>query len=328
MRNRRYFRSGSVHFVTFRTEEGLPFVQVRFINMLMLSALARAKQQYPVQLIAVVVQANHVHMLIRVLDPAEASAFIGYFKTETSNCLNRLLNRRQRTVWAKRFDSPMVLDFEKALELFSYTLLNPVKDGLVDSMTEYPGVSSYQALIHGQNELVVKSIPRSAVKKLADPTRPLQEDRSLSQYFASGEFADIKLQFEPEALRLAYAETRDLSVEQFREKLIESLQAMEAELRREQIGRRPLGACSLISASMLTRHEPPISGRRMICVSSIPESRRIFIPGYRHLDHQCAEVFNQWKQGNISVPFPPGMFAPGMPRLANILPLTASGRVW
>jgi REP element-mobilizing transposase RayT len=97
----------------FRTEEGLPFVPLQFINTLICSALARAQLLYPVTIICFVVQANHVHLLVRVTDPELISMFIGYFKAESAHYLNRLLNRRQRTVWAERFDSPAVLDIDK-----------------------------------------------------------------------------------------------------------------------------------------------------------------------------------------------------------------------
>ena len=178
MRNPRLLVPGAIHFITFRTEEGLPFMPLPFINMLICSALARAQKLYPVRIICFVVQANHVHMLIRVCDPQSVSKFIGYFKAESANYLNRLLNRRQRTVWEERFDSPIVLDLDKALQIFAYCSLNPVKDGLVNSMSEYPGVASYSHLLERRNFIPAKSIPRSKVPSLKDPHRPQRENKS------------------------------------------------------------------------------------------------------------------------------------------------------
>ncbi len=185
MRNPRFLIPGGIHFITFRTEEGLPFVPLQFMNILICSALARAQRLYPIRIICFVVQANHVHLLIRVTNPEEVSSFIRYFKAESAHYLNRLLNRRQRTVWAERFDSPAVLDIDKALELFAYCSLNPVKDGLVGSMREYPGVASYPFLMKGQDSIPAKSIPRDRVTPLADPTNPQRENKNLSHYFTS-----------------------------------------------------------------------------------------------------------------------------------------------
>lgn len=321
MRHRQLFISGSVYFITFRTEEGLPFVPLPFMNKLILSAMARAKRLYPVQLIGVTVQANHAHMLIRVIDPEAVSGFVGYFKTETSNYLNRLLNRRQRTVWFKRFDNPRVLDIDKAFEILAYILLNPVKDGLVSSMREYPGVSSYQHLVNRRDSLIVKSIPRSAIVALRDPSRPILENKELSDHFSSDEFEDLSLTFEPEALRLAFKSTRSMAPDDFRRKLIETLETAETHYRQSQDNRRPLGAKALVNASILVPHTPPKRGKKMLCVSSSPNMRKRFIGTFRRLCERCRQVFIEWKCGNFSVPFPPGMFAPHFPRLANSLPL-------
>jgi len=46
MRNPRFLVPGKIHFITFRTEEGLPFVPLRFMNMLIRSTLARANQHW------------------------------------------------------------------------------------------------------------------------------------------------------------------------------------------------------------------------------------------------------------------------------------------
>lgn len=320
MRNPRLFVPGGVHFITFRTEEGLPFVALKFMNILLLSALARAKRLYPVQLIAITAEANHVHMLIRVLDPVAASMFIGYFKTETSNYLNRLLNRRQRTVWLKRFDSPIVVDIQKALEIFGYTTLNPVKDGLVHSMAEYPGVSSYRFLLNGENKVTVKSIPRDAIISLADPTNPITEDSAISDYLSSDEFCDITLTFEPEALRLAYPETKHSAPEDFRAQLLATLASAERNFQDARGGMQPLGVAALITASILAPHTPPITGKKMICLSTFKELRQSVISAFRRVCDRCREVYASWKKGDLSIPYPPGMFAPHPPRLANMLP--------
>ena len=87
----------------FRTEEGLPFVPLRFINILICSALARAQKLHQIRIICFVVQANHIHLLIRVTNPEDVSSFIRFFKAESAHYLTRLLNRRQRPVWAERF---------------------------------------------------------------------------------------------------------------------------------------------------------------------------------------------------------------------------------
>lgn len=291
-----------------------------FINMLMCSALARAQKLYPVKIICFVVQANHVHMLIRVCDPQIVSRFIGYFKAESATYLNRLLNRRQRTVWQERFDSPIVLDLDKALQIFAYCSLNPVKDGLVNSMSEYPGVASYSYLLERRNFIPSKSIPRNKVMPLKDPHRPQQENKKLTEYFSSDTFEDVVVALSPDDLRMAYAPSRGMAFEEFRATLIHTLQKYEDVYRKERSTKAPLGATRLILGSLLSPRNPPTKGRKMICLSTIKELRRSFISAFKRLKNLCREVFEQWRKGNTLVPYPPGMFAPNVPRRANFLP--------
>lgn len=319
MRNPRFLVPGKIHFITFRTEEGLPFVPLRFMNLLICSALARAQRLYPVRIICFVVQANHVHLLVRVTDPEYVSSFIGYFKAESAHYLNRLLNRRQRTVWAERFDSPAVLDIEKALELFAYCSLNPLKDGLVSSMREYPGVSSYPSLMKGETSIPAKSIPRGKVSPLADPANPRRENRSLSEYFSSEELQDLSITLCPEELRLAFASTKDFTPEEFRRRLLETIAKYEEIYLSDQAGAPPLGGSKLLSSSLLTPRNPPIRGRKTICLSCSKELRQAFILSFRRIRALCREAFRKWCAGDV-VPYPAGMFAPHPPRRTNFIP--------
>ncbi len=289
------------------------------MNILIRSALARAQRLYPVRIICFVVQANHVHLLVRVTDPEHVSSFIGYFKAESAHYLNRLLNRRQRTIWAERFDSPAVLDVEKALELFAYCSLNPVKDGLVLSMRDYPGVSSYPSLLRGETLIPAKSIPRNKVPPLSDATAPQRENRSLSEYFSSEEFQDISITLTPEELRLAFPSTKDSTPEDFRQRLLQTIAKYEEIYLAEQAGTPPLGVSKLLSSSLLTPRNPPIKGKKMICLSCCKDLRQAFILSFRRIKALCRETFRKWRAGHV-VPYPPGMFAPHPPRIMNFIP--------
>jgi hypothetical protein len=112
-----------------------------------------------------------------------------------------------------------------------------------------------------------------------------------------------------------------MAPDDFRRKLIETLETAETHYRQSQDNRRPLGAKALVNASILVPHTPPKRGKKMLCVSSSPNMRKRFIGTFRRLCERCRQVFIEWKCGNFSVPFPPGMFAPHFPRLANSLPL-------
>lgn len=320
MRNLRCFLPHHAYLVTSRTREGLPFVPVEFMNMLICSTLARAQRLYAVKLIALTMEANHFHMIISVVDPEEASAFVGYFKAETAHHLNRLRGRHGQSVWDDRFDSPIILDYPKLLEKFAYVMLNPVKDGLVRSIDDYPGLCSYKYLQDGINDVPVKLVPKSAVLPLKDPTQPFKENASQVEYFSSDKFKGGVLKFEPEVLREIFPEIEHLSPAELRQFLLSHVKSAEAAFQEERGKSSVIGTYRLTRASILKPHTPPRTGARMICLSTCRELRKGFITQFRELCRRCREVFERWKLGYLDEPFPPGMFAPALPRRANLLP--------
>lgn len=320
MRNRRCFIAGRAYLITSRTREGLPFVPVEFMNMLLCSALARAQRLYPVQLIAFTMEANHFHLIIRVVDPEVASAFVGYFKGETAHHLNKLLDRHGTAVWDERFDSPIILDYPQLLEKFAYVSLNPVKDGLVSSMQDYPGLCSYKHLREGINEVPVKLIPKSAVRPLKDPTQPFRENADLVTFFSSDEFKTGTLRFEPECLVEVFGEFEHLNPLEIRQFLLTLLESAELAYRKNRAGTSPTGVYRLTRGSILKSHKPLRTGAKMLCLSTCRELRKQYITQFREICRQCRAVYEQWKLGYTDEPFPPGMFAPRFPRQANLIP--------
>lgn len=320
MRLRKLFIPNTVVFITFGTEEGLPFVAVPFVNLLIESALARAQSLYPVRLLFYTFEANHGHLGILVEDPELIPKFIGFLKGECAHYLNRLLGRKQHTVWVKRYDSPTILDLPKALEVFCYGLLNPVKDGLVRAMSEYPGVSSYSLFCSGVQEKRVKNIPRSAVPRLREARRPYLENQKLVEYLQSSRFESLFLRVEPEALRLAFHESRLLSLPEFRTMLGRCLDAAEVMYRKKRGNAMVVGITKLQRASMIRCHRPPITGRKMICLASVAARRISFVMFFKWLSRECRKVWIQWREGCKDARFPSGMFAPPMPRFSNFVP--------
>src|SRR5262245_23867743 len=99
----------------FRTQEGLPFVATPYMRVILMGIFARAQELYGVTLCHLVVMPNHMHLIITIGDSTRTKFFVEYIKRETAHAVNRLQGRRQRTVWVKGYDSPTILDPEKAI---------------------------------------------------------------------------------------------------------------------------------------------------------------------------------------------------------------------
>jgi REP element-mobilizing transposase RayT len=308
---RKFFVSNSLVMVSFRTEEGLPFVPLLFVNNMIWSVLGRAQELYETKLCAFTAEPNHVHMMLKVTDPEGVSKFVGYFKQETAHCLNRFLNQ-QKTVWAEGFDSPTILDSETALKKFAYVLLNPVKDELISDMNDYPGVSTYSLMLQNRLSINVPRIFRDSVVPLRNPRKPWLEE--FSYLFDDDKKSEVEFTFHPYIWKSCFHDTANLSDEEIRTMMLEHLS-------KEQriLSKAGLNPERLKRQSMLTNYQPKKFGKRMICLAASATLRREFIKVYRALADMAAAAFKSWQKGEI-VPFPSGLFPPSLPRRSNLVP--------
>ncbi|MDD2942363.1 MAG: transposase, partial [bacterium] len=129
-RNPKMFIHDAVYELCFRIEEGLPMTAAPFMKRIIKGYLAAAQSRHPVTICHYIVMANHIHMLVMIKNPEDLSRFVLYFKRESAHAINTLLGRRNRTVWAERYDSPVLLDAGKVIERIVYFYANPAQAGL------------------------------------------------------------------------------------------------------------------------------------------------------------------------------------------------------
>ncbi|MEZ4252401.1 MAG: hypothetical protein R3B99_29675 [Polyangiales bacterium] len=125
----------------------------RIAQHLVSSALARAQAHCakeglpPVEVFAVVVMSNHLHLVLRA--PAKnLAAFVGYFLARVAQSLNLLLGR-VGPVFPRRYDAQPILDEQAAAGRVKYVLENPKKAGLVRCFTEWPGFVAVAGMHEG-----------------------------------------------------------------------------------------------------------------------------------------------------------------------------------
>ena len=319
---RKFILPQSLILVTFRTEEGLPFVPLPFMNEIIWSAIAKAQYLYPVTICGFNFEANHAHFLLYVTNPELIPLFVGYVKQETSHALNRLLGRRQHTVWAEDYDSPAILDFDQVLRRFAYVLLNPVKDNLVSSMDSYPGVSSWELFSSRRTTRSCLCIKRDSVPTLHNPHRPWREADSVLETFKEKNQTERHVILSPYAWKHLFPETAGLSDDEVHSLLLKAIQEQEQHYLKanKEAGSSPPPLSSLTHVSLLKPYTPSTYGKRMVCLSSSVPLRKAFIQLYRSLCAAAREALERWRAGDWLHPFPPGMFPPALPRRANLLP--------
>ena len=320
--SRKHFVHGDVLLISSRTEEGLPFPPNHLMNSLITGILAKAQQLYPVRICHFLFMSNHFHLLIKVEDPAAVPAFVGYLKGEISHSVNRLLGRRRKTVFVRKYDSPKFLLPEDVKRYIKYIYLNPTKENLESCIENYPGLNTWDAYLSGRVQRVkTKKISRHEILRLPSPSLSVSESQRLAEsYQRDSKGESLELLIEPDAWAESFPEVK---LDEFKKELVSELRQEEEllALKRKEQGREVVGATRLKRASMGLEYRPKKFSKRMTVICSDLKARKEYLLRFKGLCEEAYNVYSDWKQGLRSSLFPPGMFSPAMPTLVWEVPL-------
>ncbi|MBL7662913.1 transposase [bacterium] len=299
-------------------QEGLPLATTAYLAVIIEGILAAAAKQCPVTICHYMFMGNHFHLIAIVNNPEDVPRFMRYIKCELSHAINRLLGRSQRNVWVSDYDSIVILDLRKALERIAYLYLNPVSADLVEKVSEYPGVSSYQALLKGQMTKSCKNVSRDAILPLPEAEMSLAAQADFADSLLKGKGKKYSLTVSPWAFLACFKRADNTSVKHFKEELLKTISDREhgQKIRRK---RPVLGAHALKLRSIKTSYSSKRSGLKMFCISSNAELRTAFITWFKDRVVFAREAFLAWKFGNFQLRPPPGFFSPGGSLLASAL---------
>ena len=310
----------TVVMLTSRVQQGLPFVCTPLMELILWSALAVAQALYPVKIVGFVVMGNHIHIIALVEDPTTIESFMERFKCETAHAINRLLGRRQVTVWCEGYDSPAILTGDDLVEKLAYVYANPVRAHRAASISEYQGVSSWGMFTSRQPVREVKRIRRTFLTPIATgkiSTAVRLQEASLVERQAT---ESLTFTLSPNAWTSAFP--NQMTPERLNERVSRRVREIEAEMAaiRKKAG-IPLPSEFEVSSQPIDMpYEPKKFGRRMWCICSDIPLRIAFISFIKNLREKARKVRLEWLRGNSAEPFPIGLFPPTQPMLANILP--------
>lgn len=317
----KYHPHGSVLFCTFSVEEGLLLLANPLCQAIIKSCLARACELYPVRICHMIVEATHIHLVIVVINPDHVECFFRYFKAESAHMINGLLGRNKKTLWCEGYDSPIVLTPLRALIAIAYLYSNPAKDNLEISIDRYPGFSSWRMFQSGQLTRQWKRVRRPQFTPIPRDANNLRGYTKLAEdiLHASREMQTFIL--EPNAWMEAFGYHSQEEQQRMNEKLLARIRFLEARAERNRVRekKRVIGRDRLLSQVFDTTYRPKRSGRRMWCLSEKRRVRAEFIRFFKALMQSARAVRERWKLGDVTVPYPPGLYPPSMPKLANVL---------
>lgn len=317
----KYHPHRSVLFVTFSVEEGLLLLANPLCLGIVKSCLGAAQALYPVTICHFIVQATHIHLIVVVDNPEDVKNFVRHFKTESAHLLNGVLGREKRTLWCEGYDSPIVLTPVRALCAVTYLYANPAKDNLVESIDDFPGLSSWRMFL--RNDLVkewkrfrrpaVRALPHHSLKSYSQEAERLLKESTTSHEFRIDPNANAWLG--------AFGVVDTQEQEQINTRLIERVRTLEerADRQRRDAKRSVMGRERLISRTIDLSYRPQRSGRRMCCLSENRALRIRFIGFLKDLYAKARQVAERWRIGDFSLPFPPGLYPPSVPKLQEPL---------
>jgi REP element-mobilizing transposase RayT len=321
-RNRKVLLNKKVVFLTTSVEEGLPFAPNPLINMIICSALARAQYLHPVCICHYLFESNHLHLILIVDNPDDVAGFMERFKTETAHAINKLLGRKKKTIWCDSYDSPMLLTPETVIQKIVYLYTNPTKDNLEDSIDRYPGLSSWRAFRGGKSSRECPRIRRDELFPLASTNMTLSQYQGLARRLKNKSRSSHTFRVCPDAWMEAFG-IEGSEIKQINESIFLQVREKEAEYRelRSAEGGTVIGSTKLMLQPIDTAYTPCREGRKMWVLSTDKDLRKECITWIKSLVDEARRVYGLWKEGDFSCPFPPGLFPPSMPKLANCIPL-------
>ncbi len=269
------------------------------------SCMARGIAMFGVQLYGFVWMSNHVHLLLRA-PRGNFAAFMAYLNGQIAVNVNRFLGRKNQ-LWSRRYAAAQVLDDAAELEMLGYLLANPQNAGLVNSIDEWPGLSS-AAFFFQKREQRFLCFDRTTwyEEGCPDDIAPYLSTVKLEHKLLPQLSSLNKKKLRRRLRRLIKAKANPLPVNDGKVDLDPSLP-----LRRRLMARTVIPTDRPESSKMYPRKR----SKQPLCHTTKPSLRRLYKEWYREFRLAYAESAREYRLGNIDVEFPPGSFAPSkLPR--------------
>lgn len=293
-------------FQTTRTRGSeLWFVNNPRLEEAILGYAAKYAARYSVKLYALAIEGNHIHF------PAKfPKANRAHFMRDFNSAVARAVPRYQESylrgrLWARRYSAEYLPGPEDLEEQFFYTVLQPVQDGLVDSIYDYPGYNCFEDAILGRGR-TFKVIR----------WKEYNDARRWNKSVSIRDFADwVELRYERlpgyegvpvlEYARMMRAKLRKRTAD------IIATRGGKKSVGKERLKQRIPGSLPYSTkTSTVTSHRPRVLSR--------DDARRAAGKAwYFGIYFQFRESSSRYRAGELTVVFPAGTYRPPMFTVAN-----------
>jgi hypothetical protein len=309
-----------------RTGFGLPFVCTLYMQLILEGIVARVQRDMKVVINHLIWMANHAHIIIEAKDTEQCKRFYGEVQKQLTEAVKRLLGLEHLCLWRSNETSVVHLgDKEAVMRRIAYLYANPARADLVESIDQYPGVSSWHgflAVTDDSNGTITKECPWVQAPMI--PRLPLRsvkthQDLRHAERMLEAAVRSHKLILQPNSWMKKYGITTPEEVAQTNRSIIEMVREYEegANLRRKGEGKKVMGVSRLRREELKLRYKPKKETRRIFVYAVDKDLRIRMIERYRAFCDACRECYQRWKMGDFTVAWPPGAYKPPQPNNAN-----------
>jgi hypothetical protein len=126
------------------------FVNNQNLEEAILGYAARYATRHEVIMYALSIEGNHTQQ-VNQFPRANRSEYMRDFNSAVARAVPRYQKEyRGGRFWARRYSSEFLPGCEDIEEYFFYTVLQPVNDGLVDEISQYPGYNCFEDAVTGR----------------------------------------------------------------------------------------------------------------------------------------------------------------------------------
>jgi len=327
-RSQRYVESGTMYEICFRARASLPLVAYKLMNFIIYCTLARVQRDDKVILCHDIWNGSHPHLIVVSKDAQQLINFYSEIQKKITDCIKRLLGLRYLNIWEGRPTVIKIADLEAAKERIAYLYANPAQDNLEDSIDKFPGVSSWSIFESSLNNLDAKSskwfpcIKLPTIPRLSGSSISAREDEEVVNILKEKNKSGHCLEYFPNEWMRCFGVSSGIEVSRINTSIVSLLVHKEAVARqkRTQNGKPLMGAALLRRQEILKTHEPKKRGQKIFIFTSINQLRMDFIEQVNSFCHSCRDCYRRWKNGELTIQWPPGAFRPPLRPLVSLLP--------
>jgi REP element-mobilizing transposase RayT len=282
--------------------------------MVLWGIIARGQEFYPVQIVAIKVMANHLHIILAGRANL-VSSFMNYIDGEIAQAVKRIFPELYPgNVWQGRPKEQVLYTPEDVLQKLAYLYANATRAQQVTSIDEYRGVSTWKMFQTGSHQAEHPWVRRSMLKPLGK-SFSLNEEKSLIATWKKGAQQKHTLKLSPYVWRRCFSESQSWTKEELYRKVTRRVRELETEALAQRRSSQALFVAPSFNDPQV-EYKPKKNTPTPFVQCSLPDIRRQYIDGYREFCFQLRSAAQLFKKGLLKLPehlslIPPGGYLPG-----------------